>query len=71
MIQAFRRADSLYESLRVKLGGLDPEATYRVIDVDAPDDTVEMTGKQLMEAGLAIQIKEQPGAKVFTYGKKN
>ena len=32
MVQAFRRAESPYESIRLKLGGLDPDAVYTLTD---------------------------------------
>jgi len=66
VFQAFRRAESVYESARFKLRGLDPDARYAVANLDAPGST-EMTGRELMERGLAISIKEQPGAVVITY----
>ena len=37
MVQAFRRADSLYESIQVKLRGLDPDAVYTLTNLDVAD----------------------------------
>jgi len=66
MMQVFRRADSFYESARLKLRGLDPKARYRVRDLDAPR-AKEITGRELMEKGILVTIAAQPGAVVITY----
>jgi alpha-galactosidase len=71
MVQVFRRAESPYESIRVKLGGLDANAAYVVTNLDEPNAAAEMTGKQLMEGGLAIAVKDCPGAAVIVYTKKS
>jgi alpha-galactosidase len=69
MVQAFRRAESPYESARFRLLGLDPDATYAVGDVDDAG-AAEMTGRELLDAGLLVHVKSRPGAVVVTY-KKN
>ncbi len=66
VIQAFRRRESIYESARLPLRGLVPDARYTITDRDAPD-TVEMTGRELAEVGLNVLIKDRPGAVIFTY----
>ncbi|MBI3922870.1 MAG: alpha-galactosidase [Armatimonadetes bacterium] len=66
MVQAFRRSDSFYESARFRLKGLDPEALYSVKRVDTAK-SVRRAGKALMEQGLLIDIKDQPGASVLVY----
>jgi len=66
MVQAFRRADSFYESARLKLRGLDPKARYRVRNLDAPRAR-EFTGRELMDNGLVLAIGQQPGAVIITY----
>ena len=68
MVQAFRREKSVYESARVNLRGLEPDARYTVKDIDACDSK-EMTGSELMEKGLVISISDQPGAVIITYKK--
>jgi len=68
MIQAFRRQDSVYESARLKLQGLDPKASYTVADVDS-DRPAKISGKDLMEKGLKVEIAERPGAVVIRYSK--
>ena len=69
VVQAFRREESCYESVRLRLHGLDPNALYTLTNFDALG-TTEMTGSELLHAGLPIAIKEQPGAAIFTYRKK-
>ena len=69
MVQAFRRADSFYESARLKLRGLDPDTRYALTRFDVEGAT-EMTGRELMEKGLAIWIKDQPGAAIITYKRR-
>ncbi|MCI0493351.1 MAG: alpha-galactosidase [Planctomycetes bacterium] len=71
VVQAFRRNECDDESARLKLLGLDPQATYLVRDLDAPDDKeLEMTGHQLADQGLAVIIPRQPGAAVLVYRKQ-
>lgn len=66
MIQAFRRSDSVYESARLKLSGLDADARYTVTDVDENTPT-EITGRELTEKGLLVRIGARPGAAIVTY----
>jgi alpha-galactosidase len=70
MIQAFRRAESVYESIRVKLRGLEPDAVYIVKNLDEESAT-EISGRELMDKGLSIVIKDQPGSALITYRKKS
>jgi alpha-galactosidase len=67
MLQVFRRPQSYYESARLKLQGLDPGARYTVTDLNQPDAPRELTGKELGETGLLVQISDMPGAAVLTY----
>ncbi len=69
VIQAFRRADSIYEQIRPRLAGLDPDAQYELTNLDTGKVT-EMTGRQLWDTGVAINIPDQPGSAVVTYKKK-
>jgi len=70
MVQAFRRNDCGNESMPYKLYGLEPNAVYALTNLDVAG-TVEMTGCELMESGLSIAIKDQPGAVIITYQKKS
>ena len=46
MVQAFRRKESIYESMRGKLHGLEPDAVYTLTHLDSAG-TTEMTGREL------------------------
>jgi hypothetical protein len=61
--------DGIYESIRVKLHGLDPNAAYVLTDLDRPG-TKEMTGCELLDKGLAIVATNQPQATIITYKRK-
>src|SRR5437762_13438697 len=69
MVQAFRRPQSPFESARLRLRGLDPEARYTVRDLDQPQGT-QMAGRELTESGLLISIRQRPGAVVITYRRR-
>jgi alpha-galactosidase len=66
VVQVFRRAESPYESARLRLRGLDPDARYGVGKVGAAE-TKEMAGRELLEKGLPITLTERPSVTVITY----
>ena len=66
MVQVFRRQESIYESARLRLHGLQPDAKYIHSNLDSPSE-VEMTGKELADEGLPVTIADRPGAIVVTY----
>ncbi len=68
MIQVFRRQNSVYESVRLKLRGLDDKARYEIEDLDRKEKKV-MTGSELLEKGLSVVIGEQPGSALIVYRK--
>ncbi|MEI6972582.1 MAG: GH36 C-terminal domain-containing protein, partial [bacterium] len=51
-----------------RLRGLDPVATYETKNFDV-EGTIKITGKELMEKGLTVEIKDKPGAAVMVYQK--
>ncbi len=69
VVQAFRRADCPTESLRVKLRGLDPAATYTVEEMDR-GAVRTLTGRMLMEEGLELRATERPAAVTLCYTSK-
>jgi alpha-galactosidase len=69
MVQAFRRAQSPYESMRAKLHGLDPDAVYTLTNLDV-DGVTEAPGRELLEQGILIIMKDKPASTVITYRKK-
>jgi alpha-galactosidase len=68
IIQAFRRHDSIYESARFKLRGLDRSASYLVTDMDT-DKTERATGQELLDQGVDISLPGQPAAALIHYQK--
>lgn len=67
-VQAFRRAESVYEVGRLRLRGLDPGASYVLTNLDSGESQT-LTGRELLEKGLALAIDEQPGSALITYAK--
>lgn len=67
-VQVFRRAESPFEAARFKLRGLDPAARYVLANRDEAS-TTEATGRELMEGGLPVSMKDRPSAAVITYQK--
>jgi alpha-galactosidase len=68
VVQAFRRADSYYETARFPLGGLESAARYVVTDLDS-GRTNEYSGRELAQQGLKVAIDSRPGAAVLLYKK--
>ncbi|MBP8132143.1 MAG: alpha-galactosidase [Candidatus Hydrogenedentes bacterium] len=65
LVQAFRRAESPYVQAQFPLFGLEPDARYRVTNLDGGE--MESTGAELMQAGLEIRIPTRPGAGLHLY----
>jgi alpha-galactosidase len=68
-VQAFRRAESPVEELRLRLRDLDPEATYAVTVFDRPEAT-KATGRELMTDGLRVVLSVTPAAAVILYSRR-
>ena len=66
MVEVFRRAGSPIEKVRFKLRGTDPAAQYSVRNLGEPGD-VRVTGRELAEKGLAVEIKAQAAAVIMVY----
>lgn len=66
IVQVFRRKESIYESARLKLRGLDPDAKYEITRFDAPGETA-VSGEELLDKGLVVQLSEQPGIAIIKY----
>ena len=70
MVQAFRRAESIYTDAMLPLKGLDPAASYELTDVSTGASTTR-TGAELMDAGIPARMTERPQALVVSYKKKD
>lgn len=66
VVQAFRRAGCPDGSIRLRLQGLSPRASYEVRDVDSGGPRA-ISGRDLMESGLTVELKEKPAAAIITY----
>jgi alpha-galactosidase len=66
MVQAFRRPGSPFETARFKLRGLAANSTYTVQDVDG-QAPIDLTGLELMEKGIPVNISASPGSAIVTY----
>jgi alpha-galactosidase len=66
VVQAFRHETNALPSRVLCLQGLVRSAKYEVTDLDggAPK---RMSGKDLMEQGLTVDIKDKPGSAVILY----
>jgi alpha-galactosidase len=68
IVQAFRRKKCIYESVRLKLQGLDPQAKYEFATVGDGTKS-EATGEELMKKGIPIAIDACPGVANVEYRK--
>jgi alpha-galactosidase len=68
MVQAFRRAACQQARATFRLRGLDPAATYEVTDLDEGKPHTH-AGKDLLDRGLPVEIKDKPGAALIAYRK--
>jgi alpha-galactosidase len=66
MVQAFRRAESVYEVARFRLRGLNPGAVYTLTDLDS-GQSQKLAGRELLDKGAAVPIADRPGSAVITY----
>ena len=69
VVQAFRRPESPYESARFRLCGLDAAANYELLNADQ-ETTTTISGRQLMETGLLLTLKDRPSAALITYNRR-
>lgn len=68
VVQAFRHAESPYESARFQLSGIDPQAKYEIKDYDAAKPKV-VDGRTLLREGLLVTLKQQASAATIRYRK--
>jgi alpha-galactosidase len=68
VVQAFRRGKNNESVQTYRLSGLSPKSQYKITNFDV-DDSVQMSGKKLMEDGLKIELKNKSQAAVIIYEK--
>jgi len=72
IIEAFRRPGAADQTLRVRLSGLERDATYRFTSIEAAElQKTEWTGRELMESGLTIRLNQSPAAAIIRFAKSN
>ena len=67
MVQVFARSLSYIESARFKLRDLEPKSTYIVKNMDEPDKDTKMSGRDMMEKGVQVEVLNKPAAVIITY----
>jgi alpha-galactosidase len=68
MVQVFRQSESIYKAADLRLHGLDPEARYRVRNLNSREADI-ITGRRLMDIGLSVVLNDRPSAAVTAYEK--
>ena len=66
VVEAFRRTDCNEPGRTLRLHALQPDATYEVTNLDGHTPK-ETRGRELMEAGLRVDITDVPGSGVIVY----
>lgn len=66
LVQVFRRSASIYKAADLRLCGLDPEAGYRVTNLDSTECIV-VTGRDLMDRGYSVVLDDRPAAALLQY----
>ena len=66
VVIALRRQKSPHPRMEARLRGIDAEAEYEVYSFD-DDATTTCTGSELTGAGLAIEIDDPPGSRMYRY----
>ncbi len=66
VVLLFRRPESPCRSARYLLGGLRKDASYRLTDMDT-QETFALTGSELTEEGLPVEIPEKRASKLYRY----
>lgn len=70
VVQAFCRAGSPFERVRLKLRGLVGEAVYVITDLDEGAPEIELTGAELMATGLSLSRGEERKAYLVRFAQK-
>ncbi|MBE6771225.1 MAG: alpha-galactosidase [Ruminococcaceae bacterium] len=63
----YKRADVKDSEYTVKLNGLVPSAAYSVYDTDYPETVYNLTGEELMNSGITLNLPEGEKAIILMY----
>jgi len=66
VVQAFRRIDCVESEMCLLLKDLNPKVLYEVVNFDT-EESLKISGNELMKSGLKIKIHEKPGAAIISY----
>ncbi len=66
ILEVFRKAASDYEKISLHLQELDANASYELEDADSADK-LRFSGRELMDAGLSVEIPRQRDCRLFFY----
>jgi alpha-galactosidase len=66
-VQAFRRAQSPYETARFPLRGLVAASVYEVENADAQGPPARIEGRELLERGLPVTLSERRSSGLIFY----
>lgn len=69
MVVVWRRPKSSNDSMRLKLRGLEEESNYKVTNLDTRETKIH-AGKQLVESGVEVVLKTQPGSAWLVYQRE-
>ncbi|MBQ7638143.1 MAG: GH36 C-terminal domain-containing protein [Clostridia bacterium] len=61
----FKPSPEAGETSRIFLRGLDPDAEYRLVFEDRPEQNLTATGKELSETGTEVSIPESVGSEII------
>jgi alpha-galactosidase len=70
LVQAFRRSNSALNSAEFELHGLQPDARYEISNADVPGTQI-LTGRELMQKGLIVSLKDKMSAAVISYKRSS
>lgn len=68
IILALRRPESPFTLMTPTLRALEPESRYEFRDLDT-NTAQRLSGRELLETGLRIQIDQRPGSQLLVYRK--
>ncbi|MGM9626101.1 MAG: hypothetical protein ACI3XM_10405, partial [Eubacteriales bacterium] len=67
IVQVFRREASPYTECRFRLRGIDAAKNYVFTDIDNPDHSLVISGRELTEQGFPVRMDEPRTAKIWLY----
>ena len=63
----YKRANVKKDTYTFTLNGLSPDKNYKVYDIDNPENVYKMTGQELMDKGITVNLPEGEKAIIFMF----